>query len=143
PVVDLAREHPELKDLGLSEQLEPHSEQRGQESGIREELAEARTGAGEDNQRSALTVSDCFVSFEVCHVKSASHSCGSTRSGYGRGAVDTRSARECLVFISRQGGGDHRGVARVGLAAVSRTGGRGGTAGALGPGRVGVAAGRG
>jgi NAD(P)-dependent dehydrogenase (short-subunit alcohol dehydrogenase family) len=43
PVDDLTREHPELQDLKLGEQLSPHNEQRGQEPGIREELEEVRS----------------------------------------------------------------------------------------------------
>jgi hypothetical protein len=42
PVDDFTREHPDLSDLELAERLSLHSEQSGQDSGIREDLAEVR-----------------------------------------------------------------------------------------------------
>jgi dTDP-4-dehydrorhamnose reductase len=51
PMDDFAREHPDLKDLQLAEHVQPHSEQRGQQPGIREELEEAEVAAGETKRR--------------------------------------------------------------------------------------------
>lgn len=44
PQDDFTREHPDLRNLRLSDEIQPHSEQRGQEPGIRKELEEARGG---------------------------------------------------------------------------------------------------
>lgn len=45
PVDDFAREHPDLSDLELAERLSLHSEQSGQQPGIRHELEDVREGA--------------------------------------------------------------------------------------------------
>lgn len=43
PMDDFAREHPDLRHLEIAERLQPHSEQGGQEPGIRKELEEITT----------------------------------------------------------------------------------------------------